>query len=288
MRAATSLLLAAVVLLPACADQGPTPLSPEQPRSENTEYETVPMGATEQYWRSANELWVYDNHTELGFNNHLPKYELYQTNINQIRWGGARMMRMDIDWTLVDLNGYGSYEATNCADCVPLHTYLDNVRDNVERALRTGVVPVVVVHGAPNVHRHYGPHNNWQGATDAELAVTRREFTRFMRDMVNLMPGVTFWQILNEVDGGHWGVDVLGGGAFRGVGNNLFNFDRAAQARNYALLMESVYPAIKQANPNAWVIMSGLTGTPYMDYQSMPVSNENWDFLRAFYQAGGG
>jgi hypothetical protein len=246
------------------------------------------MGSTEQYWRTPYELWVYDNTTELGFNNHLPRYELYQTNINQIRWGSARMMRVGLDWRAVDPTGYGTYPAHNCLDCIPQHTVLDNFLDNVERALRTGVVPVVMIHGTPEAHSHYGEHNGWQGATDAELAVTRREFTRFVRDMVQMAPGVNYWQIMNEVDAGHWGVSALGGGAFRYVGNGLFNFDRAAQARNYALMMQSVYPAIKQANPNAWVVMAGLTGTPYMDGQSMPVNNQDWQFLDEFYRAGGG
>lgn len=286
MRAVTTLILAAAALLSACTDEVPTAVPP-QPRF-NTEFDTGPMGTTEQYWRSATELWVYDNTTELGFNNHLPNYSLYQTNINQIRWGGARLMRVDLDWKAVDPTGYGGYPPTNCATCPPLHNVLDNFRDNVERALNTSVVPVVMIHGTPDAHMHYGPHNNWQGATDAQLATSRAEFTRFVRDMVALVPGVNYWQIMNEVDAGHWGVGLLGGGAFHHVGNGLFSFDRRAQAKNYALLMQSVYPAVKQANPNAWVIMSGLTGSPYMDSQSMPVSNPGWQFLDEFYLRGGG
>lgn len=288
MRIAVPLLLATALLASACSDELRSPLVP-QARVDNNEFDTGPMRTTEQYWRTPLELWVYDNTTELGFNNHLPKHELYQTNINQIRWGSARMMRIDLDWSLADPSGYatGGYAPTDGANNM-LHNYLDNFRDNVERALNTSVVPVVMIHGTPGAHSHYGPWNNWQGATDAQLAVTRQEFTRFVTDMVNLVPGVTFWQIMNEVDGGHWGVSALGGGAFHSVGGGLFSFDRRAQARNYKLMMQSVYPAIKQANPNAWVVMAGLTGTPYMNASSEPVSTPGWDFLDEFYNAGGG
>jgi hypothetical protein len=279
-------LLAAAVLLGACTDEARSPISP-QTRVENTEFDTGPMGLTDQYWKTGTELWVYDDNTELGYSSHLPYYELYQTGINQIRDGGARMMRIDVDWGVVDPSGYGPLLATNCLDCPPLHNALDNFVDNVERAQRTSVVPVVVVHGTPSAHQYYNSSNGWAGATPSQIAVARQEFTRFMSQLVQLAPSVKFWQILNEPDGGHHGVAILGGGAFTHAGSGRYTFDRNAQGRNYAALMQSVYPAVKAQNPNAWVLMAALTGTPYMDAASMPIDYPGWDFLHGFYQNGG-
>lgn len=152
-----------------------------------------------------------------------------------------------------------------------------------------------------------GSSRSPQGARNIELVVmvlTGREdqatvathgqaYAGFMGELAARYPEVRFWQVLNEPDAGNWGVWFLGDTVQACAGN------RVQMGQRYADLLKLTYPKIKAANPAAWVLMAGLTGTE--GFVTEPTGRRpapfcggkvvaealSWNFLRAFYAAGG-
>lgn len=287
------LLLVSTLVLPACVDGEPTAASPEElPSRETVTYQscttitdpfscpaTGPLTSPATYWRSSSELWVYDKTPEVGLHTFFPVGSLQNQNIADIAAANVRMVRIQFYWEHADPDGNGNYGP-----------YMTTQSQAVNDAIAAGLVPVVTISGLPPRFRHYpGPISSTGQPTepnDVQLQETWRNLTRFVRDASARMPNVRFWQILNEMDGGHSGVNELGGVTHTWSGSK-WRFDRDRQGRNYKRLMDSVYVAVKQAGPNDWVVMGGLTGTPWMNSNSLPISDIGWDFLTGFYAEGG-
>ncbi|NJP06342.1 MAG: cellulase family glycosylhydrolase [Chloroflexaceae bacterium] len=142
----------------------------------------------------------------------------------------------------------------------------------------TGAMPMVVVRSTPP----------WAQAEPGISCGPIREdalddFAQFMADMAERYREVQFWEIWNEPDVdpslipedfpyGCWGDadDPYYGGA------------------RYADMLKRVYPAIKEANPEAWVVMGGLMLDCDPEH---PVDDEPCiagRFLEGVLQAGGG
>lgn len=278
------LVALACIAAAACVDQEQgSPVSPRAPRSNNTA--SSDLSRVQTHWRSANELWAYDMTPEVGLHTHFPVGELVRQNLDQIANAHVRMVRVGYKWDHADPSGNGS---PSCGSYPKYGCYYWTSLDNINAAINLGLEPVVNITEVPMPFRHYpGPLD--PGPTqpnEAQLQATWSAFARFMVDLVTALPRVKYYQILNEQDGGHAGVNMLGG-VTQTWENGAWRFDYQTQGRNYARFMKMVYDSIKSRNPNAWVVMGGLTGTPYMDPNGYPISRPNWGFLHAFYQNGG-
>jgi len=190
------------------------------------------------YRRSATELWVYDTRPEAGVGAH----SLDDNALAMIRAANMRLVRTTMYWnTIENTTTPGQYDATALA----------RWDDALNRCDKAGIVPLVVVHAnAPDVnfeHREEG----------------YRRFAHFMGDMARRYPGVRFWELWNEMDQGF--TDLFGA---EKPGISL-----RQRGKFYAEMLNVAYPAIKQANPKAWVLMGGMT---------------DWsEFPRGVYEGGG-
>jgi hypothetical protein len=190
------------------------------------------------YRRSATELWVYDVRPEAGVGAH----NLDDNAIRIVRAANMRLVRLTMYWNLIETTATpGKYDARALAQW----------DDLLKRCEKGGIVPVILVHGnAPGVdfeHRQEG----------------YRRFARFMHDMAKRYPKVQFWELWNEMDQGF--TDLFGA--------QKPEIPLRARGKMYAEMLKLAYPAIKQANPHAWVLCGGMT---------------NWDeFPRGIYEGGG-
>jgi len=155
----------------------------------------------------------------------------------QVRNLGMRLVRHTLYW---DANSPGALDAA------------------VAAAQRNGVELVVVVHNGAQCREHYAdPY----GA-----------FASFMAAQAQRHPSVRFWELWNEQDSPGW-TNFFGGQGPGGcqAGTNTVR----QQGYEYAQMLKRAYPAIKAANPGAYVLVGGLTGWG------------GWDFLRGIYDGGG-
>jgi len=191
------------------------------------------------YRRAVNELWVYDTRPEAGVGAH----QMDEATLGLIRGAGMRLVRHTMYWNLIETTETpGKYDPTALAEWDA----------KVARCTRMGIVPVVVVHGNP------------PGVDFAHRQEGYRRFARFMGDMAARYPAVRFWELWNEMDQAF--TDLFGNG----------HADVPLRERGgmYAEMLKLAYPAIKAANPRAWVLTGGMT---------------DWnDFPRGIYAAGGG
>lgn len=281
------LFLLTCVTATACADQAPTTAVAPSERPRENAYASSNLAQARTHWRSDTELLAYDMTPELGLVTFFHDGNLVTQNINQLKDARVRMFRVPFFWDDADPNGDGSGA---CGSYPKYGCYFYTQVDNINAAIDQGLVPVVVIAKEPNRFKLYPGPLTSTGAptqpTDAQLQDTWYHFNRFMGDLVDALPRVRYWQILNEQDAGHHGVNMLGGYT-QTWQNGQWRFDNVTQGRNYARLVQSTYNVVKSHNPDAWVVMGAVTGTPWMDPQGAPHSTPNWSFLHSFYQNGG-
>ncbi len=225
------------------------------------------------YWRDEATLWVYSAVPEVGITSNLGD----PTALGRVRDAGARLVRLDLPWNAsMEDRPYhytGAFYGFRWA--------LDNAR-------RAGLVPVVVVHAMGPGAGPPGLRLDLLG--ERNRPEFNRRFAAYMAEAARSFPEVRFWEIWNETDGGYWGMP------FGEWDARADQFPRRRQGRNYAAMLREVYPAIKRANPRAWVVMGGLTGTERLrvdgrDASGAPrrvVANEvSWEFLNGVYDGGG-
>lgn len=189
--------------------------------------------------RDTSELWVYDNRTELGIGMH----DTSDAQFDLLPPLGIRLVRKTLYWNLMEnTKDLGQYDAG----------YQAEWDDLVRRAAARGIDMLVVVHGN-------APGTGW-----ANREASYERFARFMADMALRYPTVRLWELWNEMDSGF--TDLFGACVEPAV-------PMRDRGRYYAEMLRVAYPAIKQANPAAWVLTGGMT---------------NWqEFPRGIYEGGG-
>ena len=198
--------------------------------------------STGTYWHTLNQtLWVYDKTPELGIGSH----EFGGPDVPVYRDLQVQLVRFTLYWSLGD-DGTNYQEAylQAFASKVYAATHDSGVRNEIE--------PVIVVHSAPGVFNFQNRYNAYS------------RFAQFMGTVATRCPDVRFWELWNEQDAG---------------ATNLFGYGDGMNTRSqgyyYAEMLRQAYPAIKQANPRAWVLVGGLVGM------------SNWDFIRGIYDGNG-
>ena len=84
-----------------------------------------------------------------------------------------------------------------------------------------------------------------------------------MHDMAQRYPQIRYWELWNEMDGAF--TDLFGAGRA--------DVPMRERGKLYARMLQMVYPQIRQANPDAWVLTGGMT---------------DWnEFPRGIYEGGG-
>ncbi|MHB8864323.1 MAG: cellulase family glycosylhydrolase [Pirellulaceae bacterium] len=190
------------------------------------------------YHKSPSELIVYDARPELGIGMHAIDDE----SISLVRKLGIRFVRHTMYWYLIEnTTNPGQYDEAQ----------LRAWDDLVLRCQQQGVVPVVVVHG------------NAPGVTWADREAGYLRFARFMGDMAHRYPQIRYWELWNEMDGAF--TDLFGAGQA--------DISMRERGKLYARMLQLVYPQIRKANPDAWVLTGGMT---------------DWnEFPRGIYEGGG-
>ncbi len=198
----------------------------------------APKPTVKAYRRSPTQLWVYDARPEMGMGMHgLPPKQL-----DMVRELGMRFVRHTMYWgTIENTEKPGVYNPQQIK-------YWDDV---TKLAKEKDIELLVCVHqNAPGV--------NW----DNRHAGFRR-FARFLSDMSKRYPSIRYWELWNEMDAGFtdlFGIGRPGLGGFEG-------------GKTYAEMLKLAYPAIKTANPKAYVVMGGLASPE--------------GFARGIYEGGG-
>ena len=162
--------------------------------------------------------------------------ELGERETGQIRGAGIRLVRHTLYW---DPRYPGALDGA------------------VAAARRSGLELVVVVHNGGHCRERFpDPHGT---------------FAAFMAAQARRHPSVRYWQLWNEQDTPGW-TNFFGG---QGKGNcRAGNASVRQQGAEYARMLRQAYPAIKRANPNAYVLVGGLTGFG------------GWEFLHGMYEGG--
>jgi hypothetical protein len=107
--------------------------------------------------------------------------------------------------------------------------------EDLRRALTAGFEPLVVVHSAP--------FGNFEHRERVYLA-----FSRFMAARARQFPQVHAWQLWNEMDVGF--TDLFGA--------RHDDIPLRERGRLYGAMLRLAYPAIKEANPLAVVVVGGI------------------------------
>jgi hypothetical protein len=190
------------------------------------------------YRRSATELWVYDTRPEAGVGAHAMDAQ----TLTLIRALGVRLVRHTMYWNQIEpTETPGQYDAKRLAEW----------DDVVARCGRAGIVPVIVVHGNP------------PGVDFAHRQAGYQRFARFMAAMAARYPSVRFWELWTEMDQAF--TDLFGAGKAE--------IPLRERGKLYAEMLKVAYPAIKKANPRAWVLAGGMS---------------DWsEFPRGIYEGGG-
>lgn len=214
------------------------------------------------YWRTPDELGVYDARFEFGINaQQIASTANGQAEMAAIDAIHARMVRVPFYWDKIAKEGWGELD--------------DRIAVMLNRSPQ--LIPVFVVEKNP-------PRLD---LTTCDAA-RRAQFINELRDVVaagaQRYPGVRFWQIGNEMDAGGWP------GA---MGCN--SASKFSQGQEFAKLLQALYPAVRQTS-GAWVIIGALTGTENWNrqYGDWPTGtsarltdNGSWNYLHGIYSAGG-
>jgi hypothetical protein len=187
--------------------------------------------------RSASETVLYDARPELGIGMHA----FTPQQVALLKPLGIRFVRLTLYWNQMEPAAEGQYAPD----------YLKAWDGHVRLAGEQGIEPVAVVHAPP-------PGLDW---AHKEQAYER--FARFMAAMAKRYPSVRYWELFNEMDGAF--TDLFGANE-KGLG-------MLERGKLYARMLKLAYPAIRTANPSAWVLTGGMT-----DFQEFP---------RGIYEGGG-
>lgn len=190
------------------------------------------------YRRSPKELWVYDARPELG----IGVCGGIAEQLGMIRKLGIRFVRKTMYWYHIEnTEERGVYDPEALA----------NWDGFTKMAKEKGLELLVVVHGN-------APGTGW-----ANRHESYQRFAKFMADMSKRYPSVRYWELWNEMDVAFTDLFGKDDPKLKGFGGG----------KCYAEMLKIAYPAIKSANPDAWVVMGGLA---------------SWsDFPRGVYENGG-
>ncbi len=195
------------------------------------------------YRRSPTELWVYDMRPELGMGMH----GMPDEQIDMVSALGIRLVRHTMYWYLMEnTTDPGVYDPK----------YLARWDDLVQRCQQKGIELEVVVHG------------NAPGLSFENRHQAYRRFAQFVAAMVGRYPSIRFWELWNEMDVAF--TDLFGAGVEGPEGQPIPMLQRGQM---YAEMLKVAYPAIKEANPRAWVLTGGMS--------------DCGDFPRGIYESGG-
>jgi hypothetical protein len=187
--------------------------------------------------RSAQETVLYDARPELGIGMHA----FTPQHVALLKPLGIRCVRLTLYWNLMEPAAEGAYAAT----------YAAQWDDHVRLADEAGVCLLAVVHAPP------------QGLDWAHREEAYQRFARFMAAMARRYPSVRYWELFNEMDSAF--TDIFGA-----THDEVPLLERG---KLYAQMLKLAYPAIREANPQAWVLVGGMT-----DYREFP---------RGIYEGGG-
>ena len=187
--------------------------------------------------RSPQETVIYDARPELGIGMH----GFTRQQLALLKPLGIRCVRLTLYWNLMEPGAEGQYEAK----------YAERWDDSVRLADEAGICLLAMVHEPP-------PGLDW---AHRELAYER--FARFMPAMVKRYPSVRYWELFNEMDVAF--TDIFGA--------KSSDVPLVERGKLYAQMLKLAYPAIKRANPQAWVLVGGMT-----DYREFP---------QGIYEGGG-
>lgn len=182
------------------------------------------------------QLVVYDARPELG----IATADVGKTARDAIANLGVRLVRHTLQWNKMETTDKpGLYDSN----------YLNKWDALVEECRKQGIRLVVAIEGDPRM----------VNAESAAQAYGR--LARFAADMAGRYPSVTYWEPLGENDPFDLATPVATDPSIQ-------------RGRTTAEMMRVVYPAIKAANPAAWVLcQSGIRED---------------QFAREFYEKGGG
>lgn len=183
------------------------------------------------------QVMVYDARPELGMGMH----EMDKRSRDMVRALGIRIVRHTLYWNAMETTDKpGVYDSK----------YLAEFDKLVDDCRKEGIYLEVVVHGDP------------PGVSYAKRQAAYERYARFMADMAARYPSVIYWELFNEMDSGFT--------CLFGASDNVPMRERGKQ---YAEMLKIVYPAIKAANPAAYVLCGGMTNTD--------------EFPRGVYEGGG-
>ena len=175
------------------------------------------------WWKKRNEMWVYDARTELGMGMHGVTDEQAQ----MVRKLGVRLVRKTVYWYHIEKTDQpGVYDEDGLAS-------YDRI---VQLAKDNGIELVLLLHGNP-------PGTGWENRHESY-----DRFAQFAAFMVKRYPSVRFWELWNEMDVGF--TDLFGA--------NRPGYPHFERGRCYGQMLNKAYPAIKAANPDAWVLLGGI------------------------------
>ncbi|NLN75457.1 MAG: glycoside hydrolase family 5 protein [Armatimonadetes bacterium] len=180
---------------------------------------------------------VYDARPELGMGMH----DLSKPAREMVDELGIRLVRHTLYWNLMETTDKAGLYDTK---------YLPQWDKLVDDCRKEGICLVGVVHGDP------------PGVSYSDRLAGYERYARFMADMASRYPSVIYWELFNEMDAGFT--------CLFGANDSVPMVERGKQ---YTQMLKIVYPAIKSANPAAWVLCGGMTDTA--------------DFPRGIYQGGG-
>jgi hypothetical protein len=242
----------------ACDSDHPSVSGPEATTPTFSSTSTPPLGPTRTWWHTPDELWVYSLVPEVGITT-------AHGGLAVSHWIPSlhmRLVRAPVCW-----DGGTSFN--------DLGTALQAIVDQPDLE----AVAVVSSCGDSLL-----PDSLWNAAVSGKLEEFSANLASFVADAMTAFPQVRFWQIWNEMDTGWWA------NPWAEWVVSTDNFDRAQQGRNYAETMKLVYPTIKAINPEAWVLIGGLTGIESFLFDGSDVDHSapsSWNFMRGFYENGG-
>ena len=187
--------------------------------------------------RSPDETVIYDARPELGIGMHGFTAE----QLALLKPLGIRLVRLTLYWKILEPGAEGAYD----------EKYSKQWDEYVRLADEAGVTLVAVVHAPPG------------GLDWAHKELAYERFARFMGSMAKRYPTVRYWELFNEMDGAF--TDIFGA--------NHQEVPMLERGKLYAQMLKLAYPAIRAANPAAWVLVGGMS-----DYTEFP---------RGIYEGGG-
>ncbi|UCE01048.1 MAG: cellulase family glycosylhydrolase, partial [Chloroflexota bacterium] len=185
------------------------------------------------------------------------EFQAYQNLASAIKDSGADWVRLRIEWELIEA-------VEPVPDQPPVYDWQYH-DDNIVKVADTGVRIIATIADSPT----------WAAETPCAPIYPERlnDYARFLRDLVTRYKAppynIQHWELINEPDS-----DRYSTGHLSGVGCWAYDGDR------YAQTLVEAFQAIKEADPQAKVLMGGLAydwffeyGGPFYRYFSDDVMN---------------